>query len=191
MHYSRVIENQLDAIHLPFVHYNTIGRGNRRLVDGPFAKWADDKNDPDRMDIWVHNRVDDGSLPIKPSEISQPDRHPSLQFQIPNVWQNWISDTKRIVKAFVPMDNENTILLIRTYQKVSRIPLFKEIFYLSTSIGSFVIERQDRRVVITQRPYRTYNRMGETLLRGDAPVTLYRRKRENLIKVAGKTLEDI
>ena len=28
-HYSRAIENQLDAIHLPFVHYNTIGRGDR------------------------------------------------------------------------------------------------------------------------------------------------------------------
>ena len=36
-HYSRVIENQLDVAHLPFVHYNTIGRGNRTLVD-PMTK---------------------------------------------------------------------------------------------------------------------------------------------------------
>ena len=188
-HYSRVIENQLDAIHLPFVHHNTIGRGNRRLVDGPFAKWAEDENDPDRLDIWVQNRVDDDSLPLKPSEMSQPDRHPSLQFRIPNVWQNWISDTMRIVIAFVPVDNENTLLLISTYQKVTKLPLLREIFNLSSRIGSFVIERQDRRVVITQRPLRGYHRMGETLLRGDAPVILYRRKRDELIKAAGKTVE--
>ena len=37
-HYSRVIENQLDVVHLPFVHYNTIGRGNRTLVNGPLAR---------------------------------------------------------------------------------------------------------------------------------------------------------
>jgi len=34
-HYSRCIENQLDVVHLPFVHYNTIGRGNKTLVNGP------------------------------------------------------------------------------------------------------------------------------------------------------------
>ncbi|HOV15529.1 MAG TPA: aromatic ring-hydroxylating dioxygenase subunit alpha, partial [Spirochaetota bacterium] len=31
MHYSRCIENQLDVSHVPFVHYNTIGRGFRTL----------------------------------------------------------------------------------------------------------------------------------------------------------------
>jgi phenylpropionate dioxygenase-like ring-hydroxylating dioxygenase large terminal subunit len=34
-HYSRVIENQLDVVHLPFVHHDTIGRGGRTLVDEP------------------------------------------------------------------------------------------------------------------------------------------------------------
>ncbi len=37
-HYSRAIENQLDVVHLPFVHASTIGRGNRTLVNGPIAK---------------------------------------------------------------------------------------------------------------------------------------------------------
>ena len=26
-HYSRAIENQLDTVHVPFIHHNTIGRG--------------------------------------------------------------------------------------------------------------------------------------------------------------------
>jgi len=33
MHYSRVIENQLDCAHVPFIHKNTIGKWNRTLVD--------------------------------------------------------------------------------------------------------------------------------------------------------------
>ena len=28
-HYSRAIENQLDTVHVPFIHHNTIGRGGR------------------------------------------------------------------------------------------------------------------------------------------------------------------
>jgi phenylpropionate dioxygenase-like ring-hydroxylating dioxygenase large terminal subunit len=32
-HYSRAIENQLDCAHIPFIHKNTIGRGNKTLVN--------------------------------------------------------------------------------------------------------------------------------------------------------------
>jgi phenylpropionate dioxygenase-like ring-hydroxylating dioxygenase large terminal subunit len=188
IHYARVIENQLDAIHLPFVHYNTIGRGNRLLVDGPFSSWADADGDPQRLDIWVHNRVDDGSRPLKPSEMSQPARHPSLQFRLPNVWHNWISDDMRITIAFVPIDENNTRLYIRTYQKSVKIPILRELFLLASRAGSYIIERQDRRVVITQRPSRPYHRMGETLLSGDGPVIEYRRKRAELIEEANRTV---
>ena len=38
VHYTRAIENQLDVVHLPFVHKTTIGRGNKTLVNGPVAK---------------------------------------------------------------------------------------------------------------------------------------------------------
>ncbi len=183
-HYSRVIENQLDAIHLPFVHYNTIGRGNRRLVDGPYARWAEGEGDPLRLDIWVQNRVDDGSKPLKPSQLNQPERNPSLQFRLPNVWHNWISDDMRVMIAFVPVDDENTILYIRTYQKAARLPVIKQLFNLASKAGSYIIERQDRRVVVTQRPLRSYHRMGEALLSGDGPVIMYRRKRDELISKA-------
>jgi len=50
-HYSRVIENQLDPIHLPFVHHNTIGRGEKYIVDGPLVEFA--PSDPNLMNIWV------------------------------------------------------------------------------------------------------------------------------------------
>ena len=187
IHYARVIENQLDAIHLPFVHYNTIGRGNRRLVDGPYSQWAENENDPQRLDIWVQNRVDNGSRPLKPSEMSRPERHPSLQFRLPNIWHNWISDDMRITIAFVPVDEDNTRLYIRTYQKTVKISILREMFFLASRAGSYIIERQDRRVVITQRPSRPYHRMGETLLSGDGPVIEYRCKRAKLIEAVGQT----
>ncbi|WKY44098.1 aromatic ring-hydroxylating dioxygenase subunit alpha [Eubacteriaceae bacterium ES2] len=39
-HYSRSIENQLDVVHLPFVHHNTIGRGDKTLVNGPKVEFV-------------------------------------------------------------------------------------------------------------------------------------------------------
>ena len=64
-HYSRAIENQLDPIHLPFVHHNTIGRGNRTIVDGPVTRWVGD----DMFYVYVRSRVDDGTPPLKPEEV--------------------------------------------------------------------------------------------------------------------------
>jgi len=40
-HYARAIENQLDVVHLPFIHHNTIGRGN-----GP---WSTDQSPEKRV----------------------------------------------------------------------------------------------------------------------------------------------
>ena len=48
-HYSRVIENQLDVLHLPFVHHNTIGRGDNFVVDGPIVHWENDA----KMRVYV------------------------------------------------------------------------------------------------------------------------------------------
>ncbi|MCE1207367.1 MAG: aromatic ring-hydroxylating dioxygenase subunit alpha [Spirochaetia bacterium] len=60
-HYSRVIENQLDCVHLPFVHYNTIGRGNRTLVNGPGIEWVHQN----KFFMYVYNEVDRGQTPKK------------------------------------------------------------------------------------------------------------------------------
>jgi hypothetical protein len=166
------------------VHYNTIGRGNRCVVDGPLAQW--DKDDPDLLSIWVFNRTDDGQPPQKPAQIPQPERHPQLQFHMPNYWQNWISDNIRIMVAFVPVDDENTLLYLRYYQNQVKLPILKQIYQLFGRLGNYVIERQDRRVVITQKPLRSFNRMGESLLQGDAPIIYYRRRREELMDLTKK-----
>ena len=183
-HYSRAIENQLDVVHLPFVHHNTIGRGDRRVVDGPLTQWGCEAqvDHCDLLNLWVYNRKEDGKPPLKPEQVPPPTRRPFLQFRYPNIWHNWISDDIRVMVAFVPVDDANTLLYLRYYQRMVKIPILKELFTWFGKIGSLVIARQDRRVVETQRPMRSYNKMGETLITGDMPITVYRRHRDQLIK---------
>ncbi len=53
VHYSRAIENQLDVVHLPFVHADTIGRGRRTIVNGPIVRWGRDAAGQEVLDLWV------------------------------------------------------------------------------------------------------------------------------------------
>jgi phenylpropionate dioxygenase-like ring-hydroxylating dioxygenase large terminal subunit len=181
-HYSRVIENQLDAAHLPFVHYNTIGRGNRSIVDGPLFQWLDG----DMFYVFVHNRVDDGTPPLKPEQMPTPDpvKDFKLEFIFPNLWQNYFEERARIVVAFVPVDHENTILYLRFYQKFIRVPVLgKCIMRLFTPLN-LIITRQDRRVVVTQQPRASALQIGEQLFQADRPIIEYRRRRQELMEKA-------
>ena len=179
-HYSRAIENQLDVVHLPFVHYNTIGRGNRTLVHGPVTEWVNEN----LMFVYVHNEVDVGQKPLRPEEIVGPHGPFRLEFQFPNLWQNHISEQVRVVAAFAPVDDENTMLYLRFYQKFLRWPLLGRLFTKLAMPSNLYILHQDRRVVITQRPKRSELRMGENLIQGDRPIVEYRRRRQALINAA-------
>ena len=173
-HYSRAIENQLDVVHLPFVHYNTIGRGNKTLVNGPHVEVKDN-----RLYVWVRNEVDEGQSPLTPSEVDGT-WPPMLYFYYPNTWMNRISDGTRVVAAFVPIDDEKTMMYVRLYQNSVKIPVLREIFNWISRFGNRVILRQDRRVVQTQIPKISSLTMNEVLLQGDRPIVEYRRKRKEL-----------
>lgn len=182
-HYSRAIENQLDVVHIPFVHYNTIGRGNKTLVNGPISRTEVRYPGDNLVEIWVYNEKDRGQKPLKPSQMPEPNRHPSLQFRFPNVWQNWISDDVRVMIAFAPIDDENTLMYLRFYHKI-RTPILRDIVNFFGNISNLYIERQDRRVVITQQPKRSDLNIGEKLIQGDGPIITYRKIRRALIEQA-------
>ncbi|MCR4406587.1 MAG: aromatic ring-hydroxylating dioxygenase subunit alpha [Anaerolineae bacterium] len=179
-HYSRVIENQLDVVHLPFVHYNTIGRGGRTLVDGPLTEWDGD----DKFYVYVFNRVDDGTPPRKPEELSSPEREFWLEFIFPNLWQNHISEDVRVVAAFVPVDEEHTLLYLRFYQKFLKVPLVRDVVNRLAMPFNLLVAHQDRRVVVTQQPKPSALRIGEQLIQGDRPIIEYRRRRQELLDAA-------
>ena len=180
-HYSRVIENQLDVVHLPFIHRKTIGRGGRTLVDGPLVEWRGDK----MLYTYVFNRHDDGTPPRKPSELS-PKSATSvhLEFIMPNLWQNYISPDVRIVAAFVPVDETHTLLYLRFYQRFLRLPGLGNLVAKLAMPFNLRVAHEDRRVVVTHQPQISGLKIGEALIQGDLPIIEYRRKREEWKKQA-------
>jgi len=180
--YSRAIENQLDVFHLPFPHRTTIGRGNRTIADGPLVTLVDDK-----MDIWVYNRIDDGSIARRSGELETPDRPPFLRFIFPNLWMNRISNDVRITVYFTPIDAENCMMYLRYYLRGPKPPWIANFAVWGMKIFSKIILNQDKRVVITQRPLKTGLQIGEKLIPADQPIILYRRHRKELQEKANST----
>jgi phenylpropionate dioxygenase-like ring-hydroxylating dioxygenase large terminal subunit len=176
-HYSRVIENQLDAAHVPFIHRTTIGRGQRTVVNGPICTL----DAGGLLNMWVNNEEDTGQTAKRASELPAPTGKPSLQFHFPNLWQNWIADNLRALLVFAPIDDEHTRLYLRFYQKIVRTPILRNLFCGFGSLSNLLIERQDRWVVVTQRPRRSDLRGGEILVPSDGPIILYRKHRDELL----------
>ena len=183
VHYSRMVENQLDVIHLPFVHRTTIGRGGKKVVDGPLYTLEDDI-----LRIWVYNRQDDGLPPRKAEELPLPTRPPFLEFIFPNTWQNRISDDLRIFVAFVPIDEESGMFYTRYYQRLVRVPVLRELMNWIGVVSSKVIADQDKRIVSNQLPKKTDLRMGEKIIQGDRIIVAYRRRRKELQEQAEEKL---
>ena len=179
-HYSRVIENQLDVPHVPFIHHNSIGRGGRTVIDGPWVEWKD----PDRFFIHTWSRPEDGVPARRADEMPRPDKTFHLDFIFPNLWQNYISADVRAVIAFVPVDDENTLMYLRFYQKFMRTPVLRHVVNRLAIPFNAYVAHQDRRVVQTQLPKRSDLRMGEKLIPGDGPIIAYRRRRQELIEAA-------
>lgn len=172
-HYSRCIENQLDVIHLPIVHHNSIGRGNKTLVHGPKVIW-----EKGTLETSANNEVDHGQTPKPPDESVIKETY--LRFLFPNIWLNHVSDKIRVLIYFAPVDEENTILYIRFYSRIAGIRSVDRFIAWTGKFANKFVERQDKRVVITQKPKATSLRMGENLLVGDGPIIYYRRIREEL-----------
>jgi len=173
--YTRAIENQLDAVHLPFVHYNTIGAGHRTVVNGPVGRIEGDV-----LRVWVNNEQDHGQMPRRPDEMAVPDRPANLTFVFPNLWQNYLGERVRITAAFVCVDDEHSVLYLRFYRSFGRLPGIRQFFDWVTGLADIRIAHQDRRIVQTQRPFISELRGGEQLIRGDSPIVLYRRRRAEL-----------
>jgi phenylpropionate dioxygenase-like ring-hydroxylating dioxygenase large terminal subunit len=182
VHYSRMVENQLDVMHLPFVHYNTIGAGGHTVVDGPQVKL-----EKGWLYVWVHNRSEDGTPARSAEELPDPIWPPMLIFRFPNLWENRISDDMRIVVAFVPVDEDHGKFYGRFYQRIVRTPILRGIVNVFGKLGSMVIANQDKRIVTQQEPKRTQlKKMGEKITPGDRAILTYRTYRHKLMVESGQ-----
>ena len=180
-HYSRAIENQLDCAHIPFIHKNTIGRGNRTLVNGPLIE----RKTTDKMYMYVFNETDVWQK-TKPSSELQPrwEDEFRLEFIFPNLWQNHIAPKMRIVVAFVPIDNEKTLMYLRFYKGFFKVPLLQEIVFWIFKYFNRKVLHEDRRVVNTHDPKISQMAWHEMLFPADMPIIEYRKRREELQKQA-------
>jgi phenylpropionate dioxygenase-like ring-hydroxylating dioxygenase large terminal subunit len=165
------------VVHLPFVHKTTIGRGNKAVVNGPLVTWEDE-----RMTYYMDDVLDQGQKPLKANEVPDFAKKYSLQLQMPNLWQNRIAPKIRVMAAFVPIDDEHTMIYIRFYQKVLRTPILGWMMRHLGNAADRVILHQDRRVVLTQLPKKSGLTIGENLVQGDAPIIAFRLKRDELQK---------
>ena len=181
VHYTRAIENQLDVVHVPFVHATTIGRGGKSLVNGPVVRW-----EGNRMTYYVDDALDQGQVPLRPDEIENPESLFSLQLQMPNIWQNRISDKLRVMAAFAPIDEEHTCIYLRFYQRIVGIPVLRDAMNGLGDVANRTILHQDRRVVLTQLPKKSELSMGENLVQGDLPIIEFRKRRDQLRREAGQ-----
>jgi len=176
VHYSRAVENQLDLVHLPFVHKTTIGAGNRTLVNGPVELIKENE-----IEFRVYNEKDLGQKPKNEKDLQGVEEEKQhIHFIFPNMWQNWIVKKMRILVGFVPIDSENTLIYLRTAQKFVKFPLLKELTDAVMMYFSIIVLNQDKRVVLTQIPPYTEYKMGENLVAGDRPIATYRRMRDRM-----------
>lgn len=174
-HYTRAIENQLDVAHLPFVHATTIGRGGRKLVNGPYTVL-----EGETLYVWVNNVLDKGQPGLKPGEMSRPAGDWLISFKYPNLWLNRLSSKFMLVAAFVPIDDEQTMMYIRFYQNfVSAKPL-RKLFSFIAAQSSRKILTQDEGVVISQRPKQGGLSSGDKYIPADRPILLYYMHRNEL-----------
>ena len=172
--YSRVIENQLDVSHLAFVHHNTIGRGNKKVCNGPKVVWLDDNT----MQTSANNEVDIGQTPKSADESMIKDTN--LTFKFPNMWLNHVTDKILILAFFIPVDDENSIIALRFYNKITGIRAIDKMIAWLGSRANRIVEKQDKRIVETQLPKVTGTRMTEMLVAADLPIVEYRSKRKEL-----------
>ena len=179
-HYTRCIENQLDVVHISFVHHNTIGRGNKTVVNGPLAELDENNN---TLKFYVNNVIDNGQKALSSSEMKKEDFKYFLYFYFTNTWQNYIFEKMRIFGVFSPVDDENTVIYMRFYQKIMNIPFIKNIINFIGKKYSDIVLKQDKNVVKTQSKKESYLGMKEEkLIQGDKPIIMYRSTRDKLKK---------
>lgn len=166
--FTRSVENQLDVMHLPFVHHNTIGMGGKTVVNGPVVKWIDEK----KFFFYVFNEKENGFVAKKPEELKIEDSSIYLEFIFPNVWQNHISKKVRVVAFFAPVDKEKSVVYLRFYIKLFPLSFLNRIVADLGMIFNKIILHQDRRVVLTQKK----DIFNDKLVQGDLPIIEFRKK---------------
>lgn len=154
---SRNIENQLDAMHLPFVHSKSIGR---------FVKSK-------QMDI-------ESTVEGQRIRMFQKGRSETfIEVRLPNLWINRIGQNSYVMLAFAPISPTRTRIYTRYYQGQFRIPVLRDLFGWLMAKANLLVLREDLRIIETHDKLISPGLDGsELLLPGDIAIINYRRLRQ-------------
>lgn len=153
-HYARVIENELDFAHLPFVHHNTIGVGFPKAIEVRAEVTGD------HVRCW-HT--------ANPSMV--------LEVAGPNLWRMPLGSSTWNFIAFAPVDDENVELYLRSYQSLATWEPAAWSIGVANRLLNPVVLAQDARVVPTQRPRVPSLTTGDTFVPSDRGIVAYLRWR--------------
>lgn len=152
-HFTRCVENQLDYAHLPYVHHNNIGSGFDPSISAAFE-------------------IDDRRIKVTLSQ--NPKQNSYFEFRFGNIWKLNISALMKQTIAFVPVDEHETRIYLRTYHRFTRIPILRSIVAWLLAPFNSVVLYQDHRVVMTQDPNNSLAAQSEVLFPSDRAIRAFR-----------------
>jgi phenylpropionate dioxygenase-like ring-hydroxylating dioxygenase large terminal subunit len=152
---ARVLENQLDPFHLPFVHATSIGRGM------PPAMTVQMSMNDERLRVWT-------------GEDTERNEPFYIELRYPNLWVNHIATRFSIVAAFAPINATRTRTYLRSYQRFLNVPGARLLAGLLLNWRTRRIFDQDRRVVVSQ-PQGWPEPGHEVLVAADRPIAAWRK----------------
>ncbi|MCA0315779.1 MAG: aromatic ring-hydroxylating dioxygenase subunit alpha [Candidatus Melainabacteria bacterium] len=150
IHYSRCIENQLDYAHLPYLHRTSIGKNFD--VQGKYDFLLDE------------------------SSIKVVLKSGYFHFKFPNIWYLNISPTLKQMLAFVPVDDNTTVMYVRAYQAFVTLPLLEKLVGKVLAASNRVILNQDKAAVITHSPSSSLLASEEKLYPSDRGIAWFRKQ---------------
>ena len=154
-HFSRCVENQLDFAHLPFVHANTIGRGFDSLKKRKF------EGDAQYLRVTL--------------DPEKPERTAYFEYRYPNLWHLYLGARMSQFIAFVPVDDNNTRIYLRAYQRFLTLPILRSVVNFFMKPANAYILRQDYSIVMTQEPGDVREAQSERLFPSDKAIQDFRR----------------
>lgn len=145
---------------IPFVHEKTIGRG---------FKPASTSNLSNALEVTFENEVISASMKTGRGTTSR------FRFMFPNAWQLRLSPFAFLFVAFCPIDDENTMMILRSYVKGQSFKGLKTLALQSSPLFNHKILSEDEAIVVSQTLKAISQNMDEHLLALDKPIALFRK----------------
>jgi len=155
--YTRWIENELDVTHLAYVHSKSIGF----------------KSDPSARSRF---EFDNEGIRVFFDPLVPDNRVSSfIELKYPAIWQLGISKSMYQVIAFVPVEEDETKVYVRTYRSFGTISILRPFVSFAVNWFNKRVLAEDERIVQSQSKWIEDGPDEEVLIGQDAAIRHYRK----------------